>query len=70
MMYMREARGEVPVTPVPAAAGVAITVCVLMTLYLGVLPSGVLNFTDRSARQFINGSAVRAVLPAPLPSGQ
>ena len=48
MMYMREPRGEVPVTPVPAAAGVAITVCVLMTLYLGVLPGGVLDYADRS----------------------
>jgi NADH-quinone oxidoreductase subunit N len=70
MMYMREPRGEVPVTPVPAAAGVAITVCVLMTLYLGVLPGGVLDYVDRSARQLVNGNAVRMVLPSSLPSGQ
>jgi NADH-quinone oxidoreductase subunit N len=70
MMYMREPRGEVAVTPVPATAGVAITVCVLMTLYLGVLPGGVLDYVDRSAQQLVNGNIVRAVLPNPLPSGQ
>lgn len=70
MMYMRAPRGEVPVTPVPAAAGVAITVCVLMTLYLGVLPGEVLDYADRSARQLVSGSAVRPVLPNSLSSGQ
>jgi NADH-quinone oxidoreductase subunit N len=70
MMYMREPRAEVPVTPVPAAAGVAITVCVLMTLYLGVLPGGVLDYADRSAQQLVQGNAVRTVLPNSLPSGQ
>ena len=70
MMYMREPRGEVPVTPVPAAAGVAITVCVLMTLYLGVLPGRVLDYADRSARQLVQGNAVRTVLSNSLPSGQ
>jgi NADH:ubiquinone oxidoreductase subunit 2 (subunit N) len=70
MMYMREPRGEVPVTPVPATAGVAITACVLMTLYLGVLPGRVLDYADRSARQLVSTSVVRAVLPNSLPSGQ
>jgi NADH-quinone oxidoreductase subunit N len=70
MMYMREPRGEVPVTPVPAAAGAAITVCVLMTLYLGVLPGGVLDYVNRSAQQLVNGNADRMVLPSSLPSGQ
>src|SRR5712664_3690335 len=37
MMYMREPRGEVPVTPVPVAAGLAIAVCMLATRYLGVV---------------------------------
>ena len=70
MMYMREPRGEVPVTPVPAAAGVAITVCVLMTLYLGVLPGRVLDYADRSARQLVNGNAAQTGLPNSLFSGQ
>lgn len=53
MMYMREPRGEVPVTRVPAATGVAITVCVVLTLYLGVLPGRVLNFALRSADRLV-----------------
>jgi NADH-quinone oxidoreductase subunit N len=51
MMYMREPRGEVPVTRVPAATGIAITVCVLLTLYLGVLPGRVLDYAGKAARQ-------------------
>jgi NADH-quinone oxidoreductase subunit N len=70
MMYMREPRGDVPVTPVPVTAGVAITVCVLITLYLGVLPGRVLDYTDRSARQLVNGSTVTTVLPNSVPFGQ
>ena len=51
MMYMRESRGEVPVTPVPVTASLAIAVCVLLTLYLGVLPGRVLDYAAHSARQ-------------------
>jgi NADH-quinone oxidoreductase subunit N len=54
MMYMREQRGEVPVTPVPVAAGLAIAVCVLLTLYLGVLPGRVLDYAACSARQLMS----------------
>jgi NADH-quinone oxidoreductase subunit N len=64
MMYMREPRGEVPVTRVPAAAGLAIAVCVLATLYLGVLPGRVLDFAADSARQLAGTTA--APSPGPL----
>ncbi|HKM48658.1 MAG TPA: NADH-quinone oxidoreductase subunit N [Terriglobales bacterium] len=57
MMYMREPRGAVPVTPVPAAAALAIAVCVLATLYLGVLPGRVLDYGASSARQLVRGTA-------------
>ena len=57
MMYMREPRGEVPVTPLPAAAGLAIAVCVLLTLYLGVLPGRVLDYAAHSARQLVSDTA-------------
>jgi NADH-quinone oxidoreductase subunit N len=57
MMYMREPRGEVPVTPVPAAAGLAVAVCVLLTLYLGVLPGRVLDYAAHSARQLVSDTA-------------
>jgi len=60
MMYMREPRGDVPVSTPPAAAVLAMTVCVLATLYLGVLPNRVLDFTAQSAQQLV------AISPAPV----
>ena len=53
MMYMREPRGDVPVTAPPPAAVLAMTVCVLATLYLGVFPGRVLDFTAQSAHQLV-----------------
>ena len=57
MMYMREPRGEVPVTPVPVAAGLAIAMCVLATLYLGVVPGPVLDYAAQGARQLLSDRA-------------
>ena len=57
MMYMREPRGEVPVRAVPVAAGLAIAICVLATLYLGVFPGRVLNFTTQSGNQLVRTTA-------------
>jgi NADH-quinone oxidoreductase subunit N len=62
MMYMRESRKEVPVTPVPFALGIALGTCVAATLYLGLSPSLVLRFTQDSARQLVEHS------PAEIPS--
>src|SRR5467141_233679 len=53
MMYMRESRGEVPVTPVPVAAGLAIAMTLGATIYLGVLPGRVLGIAQRSAKQLL-----------------
>jgi NADH-quinone oxidoreductase subunit N len=53
MMYMREPRGEVPVTRISAATAVALTLCVLLTLYLGVLPGRVLSFAEHSADNIV-----------------
>ncbi|HXA05560.1 MAG TPA: NADH-quinone oxidoreductase subunit N [Bryobacteraceae bacterium] len=61
MMYMREPRGEVPVSPVPAAAGLAIAVCVLATLYLGVLPGPVLDYAAQGAHQLLSDRAAPIV---------
>jgi NADH-quinone oxidoreductase subunit N len=61
MMYMREPRGEVPVTPVPAAAGLALAVCVLATLCLGVVPGPVLDYAAQSARQLVRDRAAPMV---------
>jgi NADH-quinone oxidoreductase subunit N len=54
MMYMREPRSEVPVTPVPVAAGLAIAMCVLATLWLGVVPGPVLDYAAQGARQLLS----------------
>jgi NADH-quinone oxidoreductase subunit N len=70
MMYMREPRGEVPVAPVPAAAGLAIAVCVLTTLYLGVLPGGVLNYAAGSARYLAGAPAAPAISAGPVAAAQ
>jgi len=53
MMYMREPRGNVLVAPAPFSAVLAMAVCLLATLYLGVFPGRVLNFTTRSASQIV-----------------
>ena len=53
MMYMREPRNEVPVTAAPPAAVLAMAICILATLYLGVFPGPVIDFTARSAQQIV-----------------
>ncbi|MBZ5600020.1 MAG: NADH-quinone oxidoreductase subunit N [Acidobacteriia bacterium] len=49
VMYMREARQEVPVSPVPLGLGVALAISAVATIYLGVLPGRVLEYATRSA---------------------
>jgi NADH-quinone oxidoreductase subunit N len=49
VMYMREARQEAPVSPVPIALGAALAISVAATIYLGVLPGRVLEYATRSA---------------------
>src|SRR5467141_444865 len=61
MMYMREPRGEVPVTPVPVAAGLAIAVCMLATVYLGVVPGPVLDYAAQGAHQLLSDRAAPIV---------
>ncbi|HTR22807.1 MAG TPA: NADH-quinone oxidoreductase subunit N [Terriglobales bacterium] len=53
MMYMREPRGEVPVTPIPVAPAIALAICVAATLALGVFPGRVLDYTTQSADQIV-----------------
>src|SRR4029077_5310643 len=53
MMYMRESRREVPVTPVPFALGVALASCMAAALYLGIFPSRVLQYAQDSAQQLV-----------------
>ena len=59
VMYMRESRREVPVTAIPLGLGFALAISMLATLYLGLLPNRVLQYTQHSAQALI----------APVPSG-
>jgi len=56
MMYMREPRKAVPVTSVPLAARLALAVCVIATLYLGLFPGRVLQYAQGSAQQLVQRS--------------
>ena len=53
VMYMREARKEVPVAPVPIGLGFALGLSVLATIYLGVLPNRVLQYAQHSAQALL-----------------
>jgi NADH-quinone oxidoreductase subunit N len=61
MMYMREPRGEVPVTPVSAAPALAMAICIAATLFFGVVPGRVLDYATLSARQLANDKVAPAV---------
>src|SRR5579859_2979383 len=59
VMYMREARTEVPVTRVPFALAVGLAISVLATIYLGILPNRVLQIAQHSAQDLLpHGAAV------------
>jgi NADH-quinone oxidoreductase subunit N len=64
MMYMRESRKEVPVTPVPFALRLAVTVCLVATIYLGIFPNGALQYTQDSAQKL-----VQKISSTPLSAG-
>ena len=57
MMYMREPRGDVPVTPIPSTAAIALAICVAATLVLGVFPGRVLDYTTQAADHIVNGDS-------------
>ncbi len=53
MMYMREARKQVPVAPVRFAPRLAIALCLIATIYLGIFPGFVLQYAQNSAEQLV-----------------
>jgi len=69
LMYMREPRGKVPVTPVTSTAALALALCVLATLYLGVLPGSVLDYAASSAHQLVSDTADRTASSGSLATG-
>lgn len=48
-MYMREPRDEAPVPAISLGLGLALATCLAATIYLGVLPSRVLDYASRAA---------------------
>ena len=52
VMYMREAREEVPVSPIPVSLGAALAISLVATVYLGVLPGRVLDYAARTAAEW------------------
>jgi NADH-quinone oxidoreductase subunit N len=52
VMYMREAREEVPLPPIPVGLGTALAVSLAATIYLGVLPGRVLDYAARTAAEW------------------
>lgn len=57
LMYMREPRGEVPVPRLSVPAALAISVCVVLTLFLGVAPGRVLDYAAFSGAQLVRDTA-------------
>ena len=51
-MYMREAREDVLVLPIPAGLGAALAISLAATIYLGVLPGRVLDYAARTAAEW------------------
>jgi NADH-quinone oxidoreductase subunit N len=52
VMYMREAREEVPLPPIPVGLGTALAISLVATIYLGVLPGRVLDYAARTAAEW------------------
>ena len=53
VMYMQEAKGDVPVTPLPFGVRAVLLVTMLTTLYLGLVPGNVLTYTQSSAQNLV-----------------
>jgi len=53
VIYMRDAREEIVVTPVPAAMGAALAITAIATIYLGILPGRILEYASQSAKDLM-----------------
>ena len=52
VMYMREAREEIPLPPISLGLGTALVISLVATIYLGVLPGRVLDYAARTAAEW------------------
>src|ERR1700691_258993 len=66
VMYMREARKEVPVTPVPFVLRAGLVCCVAATIYLGIFPDRVLQYAQDSARALVQNPRPETPSSRPL----
>jgi NADH-quinone oxidoreductase subunit N len=53
VMYMRDSQEDIAVSPVTPGVGAAIVLALVATIYLGVLPQGVLSFAQNSAKDLL-----------------
>jgi NADH-quinone oxidoreductase subunit N len=60
VMYMREEREEIPVTPIPAGLGLALALSLAATIYLGVAPNRVLNYAQTSVNELAGSPPAQA----------
>ena len=61
VMYMRESRTKVPVTPIPFGLGAALAFSLVATLYLGILPNRVLQYAQQSAQELLPQRAASVI---------
>src|SRR5271166_599860 len=52
-MYMRDERTDIPVASIPASLAVGLAMCLIATIYLGVLPGRVLGYALESAHALL-----------------
>ena len=52
VMYMREAREDLPLPRIPLGLGTALAISLAATIYLGVLPGRVLDYAARTAAEW------------------
>jgi NADH-quinone oxidoreductase subunit N len=70
VMYMRESRKEVPVSPISLGLGLALAITFFATLYLGILPNRVLQVAQHSAQDMVPAaSGAAGIAQNPHPAG-
>jgi NADH-quinone oxidoreductase subunit N len=66
-MYMRDSRKPVPVSPISLGLGTALAICMVATLYLGIVPDRVLQIAQHSAQNLLPAQSTAASTIAPMP---
>jgi NADH-quinone oxidoreductase subunit N len=66
VMYMREARKEVPVGSVSLPLGLGLATCLAATLYLGLFPGRVLDYALDSGRQVVQHTLPEKPVSSPI----